>query len=64
MTCLISAFKFLAKVQIQVDIKYISMNKEQKGELLLLIFTSKKKKMDDQLVLALQPCEFFFIWKT
>lgn len=63
MTCLISAFKFLAKVQIQVDVKYISMNKEQKAELLLLIFPSKKKKLD-LLVLALQPCEFFFMWKT
>lgn len=63
MTCLISAFKFLAKVQIQADVKYISMNKEQKGELLLLIFPSKKK-LDDQFVLALQPCEFPFIWKT
>lgn len=40
MMCLILAFKFLAKVQIQVDVKYISKNNEEKGELLFLIFPS------------------------
>jgi len=40
MVYLILAFKFLEKVQIQEDVKYISKNNEQKGELLLLVFPS------------------------